>query len=220
MEEPQNDNKKDTTPVSSSSTSEDTIVTSKQETNHTDVAQKTEEPSLYSASDDSVASLQEPSQPDQRPKQKSISWSAPEFHDHEKSARWYVYIVFGIIVLAAALYLLSRSIMTPIVVIFGGIVIIYYANNKPGDLQYQLTRQGIQIGKKYYTYDEFRLFVVVPDSPLPEFMLIPVKRFMPALSVRYASDDENKIFTMLSEYLPYVERRPDLIESIMHRIHF
>jgi hypothetical protein len=60
----------------------------------------------------------------------------------------------------------------------------------------------------------------VPESPLTELTLIPVKRFMPSLSVRYDAANRDKIFATLADHLPYEERKPDLFEKFMHKIHF
>jgi hypothetical protein len=150
----------------------------------------------------------------------SITWKASEFHAHEKSASWYTMLALATIALAAILYLLTKSIFTLVVVVLGGIVLGAYSRRQPGELEYSLSRSGIRIGTKQYPYDDFRLLVVTPESPVPEATLIPTKRFMPPLSVRYAPDDEDKILSALAEHLPVEERRQDLIDSLMHHIRF
>jgi hypothetical protein len=129
-------------------------------------------------------------------------------------------LAIATIVVAAVLYLWTKSIVTPIVVITSGIILGVYGTRRPRQLKYVMNRQGISIGSKQYQYDEFRLFVVTPESSLPEVMLIPTKRFMPSLSIRYLPDIESKVLNILAEHLPFEERRPDLIDSLMHRIRF
>jgi hypothetical protein len=51
-------------------------------------------------------------------------------------------------------------------------------------------------------------------------MLLPMQRFMPAISIYYAPEDEEKIFAMLSERLPLEVHTKDMLERFMGRIHF
>jgi hypothetical protein len=150
----------------------------------------------------------------------SITWTASEFYNHQKSAGWYLMLVIVTIAVAAILYLWTKSIITPTVVVISSIMLGTYGARRPGQLEYLMNSQGIRIGSKQYRYDDFRLFVVTTELTLPEITLVPVKRFMPSLSVRYTPEIENKVFTMLSNHLPFEERRPDFIDSLMHRIHF
>jgi hypothetical protein len=150
----------------------------------------------------------------------AITWTASEFHAHEKSAGWYLLLAIATIVLAAVLYLWTRSIVTPVVIVICGIVFGVYGTHRPNQLEYAMDDQGIRIGSKRYKYDEFRLFVVTTGSSLPEVTLLPIKRFMPPLSVRYVPEVENKMLDMLGNHLPFEERRPELLDSLMRRIHF
>jgi len=150
----------------------------------------------------------------------AITWTASEFHVHEKSAGWYIILAIATIGVAAILYLLTKSIVTPVVIVVCGATLGVYATHRPGELNYAMNRHGIRIGSKQYLYDEFQLFIVTPDSSIPEVTLIPVKRFMPSLSVRYTPENMNEVLGMLSEYLPFEERRPDLIDSLMRHIRF
>lgn len=154
------------------------------------------------------------------PATEDITWTAAEFTRHEKSIGWYLALAVTTIVIAALLYLLTGGIVTVGVVIVCAIVLGIFANHQPHQLEYALTRQGIRIGSKNYLYDEFQLYVITPGSNYPEVTLIPMKRFMPPLSLRYASVDEEKILGVLSQHLPSEERQPDLIDSFMRRIHF
>jgi hypothetical protein len=150
----------------------------------------------------------------------SITWTSSEFHIHEKTIAWYLMLAVTTIVVAVVLYLWTGSIMTPVVIVICAIILAYYGSHRPDQLEYAMNNKGIRIGTKQYLYDDFQLFVVTPNSPTHEVTLIPVKRFMPPLSVRYVPDLEEKILNMLSDHLPLEERRADLVDSLMQRIRF
>jgi hypothetical protein len=172
-----------------------------------------------STTDDGSQVLSETAPPSSK-EADSITWSASEFHNHEKSAFWYLKLAISTAGASAISYILTKSVVTLVVVVMGGVVIGFYGRHKPRQLEYVMNTHGIRVGSKQYLYDEFRLFVVTPDSSYPEISLIPVKRFMPPLSVRYEPADETKILDMLADHLPFEERRPDLVDSLMRRIHF
>jgi hypothetical protein len=150
----------------------------------------------------------------------SITWTTAEFHAHDKSAGWYLLLAIATIVSAGVLYIWTKSIVTPVVILISGIIFGIYGTHQPNQLEYSMDDQGIRIGSKQYHYDEFRLFIVTTGSPLPEITLLPIKRFMPPLSVRYVPEVENKMLDMLGDHLPFEERRPEVIDSLMRRIHF
>lgn len=150
----------------------------------------------------------------------AITWTASEFHVHEKSASWYLVLAIATIGVAAVLYLWTKSIVTPVVIVMCGAILGIYARHRPGELNYAMNRHGIRVGSKQYLYDDFQLFIVTPDSSIPEVTLIPVKRFMPTLSVRYTPETADKVLGMLSDYLPFEERRPDFVDSLMRHIRF
>lgn len=150
----------------------------------------------------------------------SLTWNASEFHAHEKSVDWYVLLAMATIIVGGALYFLTKSVVTPVVVAIGGIMLGIFGTHRPKQIDYGLDSRGIRIGTKQYAYEEFRLFIVAPQSIYPEVTLIPTKRFMPSLSLRYTPEVKDKALSMLADHLPFEERRLDLVDNLMQRIHF
>jgi hypothetical protein len=150
----------------------------------------------------------------------SFTWTTSEFFAHEKTIGWYMTLAVVTILLAAGLYVLTKGIVTVVVVGICGIILGIFGSHKPKQIEYALTRQGVRIGTKQYLYDEFQLFIITPSSAHPEVTFVPLKRFMPPISLRYDSTDEAKILRMLSDHLPSEERRPDFIDNLMHSIRF
>jgi hypothetical protein len=150
----------------------------------------------------------------------NLTWNASEFHAHEKTANWYVLLAMATIAVGAVLYFLTKSIVTPVVVVIGGCMLGVFGTHKPNQIDYGLNSHGLRIGKKEYAYDEFQLFVVTPQSIYPEVTLIPTKRFMPSLSLRYTPEVEDKVLNILADHLPSEVRRLDLVDNLMQHIRF
>lgn len=151
---------------------------------------------------------------------RSITWEAPEFQNHEKNTGWYLVLFLVTIFSAILFFILTKSVMTLIVILLGGLGFGVIAGRKPNQLSYVMNDKGLRIGNKDYLFSEFRLFIVNPETSISELTLVPTKRFMPSLSIIFEQKDEQKILDILSKVLPYEERKQDFIDSLMHKLHF
>ncbi len=150
-----------------------------------------------------------------------VSWTASEFVDHDKSSGWYMLLALSAIGLAAITYFFSHGdlISTAVVlVVFAAFGV--FAARKPRQLEYNVNDQGIKIGEKFYPYSSFRSFSIVQEDALESIWLMPLKRFMPIISIYFDSDDGQKIIDVLGQALPIENREPDFVDKLMHRIRF
>jgi hypothetical protein len=149
-----------------------------------------------------------------------IIWKAPEFAHHIKNAGWYLGLAAGAVLLSALLYLITKSFVSVGVVVVGGIVLGVYGSHKPQLLTYWLSDYGIGIGEKRFSYSEFRSFSVIRDADLGNVNLMPLGRFAPPASLYYKLTDENVVLNFLSQRLPFEDRRPDAIDTLMRKIKY
>lgn len=149
-----------------------------------------------------------------------VQWTASEFIARDKGASWYLVLAFGSVALATILYLLTKDWVTAAVVIVAAVFFGVYGARQPRQLPYQLDRGGLSIGAKRYLYSEFRSFQVVPEGAFSSITLMPLRRFAVPTSIYYAPKDEERILTILADHLPFEERKPDAIESLMRRVRF
>jgi hypothetical protein len=150
----------------------------------------------------------------------SISWTASEFVAHDKSSEWYMLLGLGTVAAAGIMYVLTKDFVSVGVIILAAIIFAVYAAHKPRQLQYRVDLRGITIGGKTYGYDQFRSFSVVPEGAFSSIVFMPLKRFAVPVSIYYAPQDEEKIVELLSEQLPYEQRRRDAVDSLMRKVRF
>lgn len=149
-----------------------------------------------------------------------VSWSASEFIDNEKNAGWFIALA-GITAGAVALiYLITRDLVTVFVVIMAATLFGVTAKRKPRTLQYQLDHMGVNIEGKLYPYDSFKSFAMMHEGAFNSIQLMPLKRFMPPISLYYPPESEDQIMTTLGSYLPHEDRTHDPIERLMRRVRF
>ena len=150
----------------------------------------------------------------------SVQWQASEYVHHAKSPAWIGMLVVVAVALLALSVFWLRSWSFSILVVVGAIGMAVMGLRRPRVRQYSLNAQGISIDDKNYSYADFHSFSVLPDGAFYTAIIIPVKRFMPALTIYFSEDLGEKIVDILSSHLPLEDRQPDLIDNIMGKIRF
>jgi hypothetical protein len=150
----------------------------------------------------------------------SISWTASEFVAHDKTSEWYMLLGLGTVAAAGLMYVLTKDFVSVGVIVLAAVIFGIYGAHKPRQLQYRVDPRGVTIGDKTYGYNEFRTFSVIPEGAFSSIVLMPLKRFAVAISIYYAPQDEEKIVELLSQQLPYEQRRRDAVDSLMRKVRF
>ncbi len=150
----------------------------------------------------------------------SVSWTASEFIAHEKSANWYLALVGVAILITALVWLITRDALSVGTAVIVSIIFGYAASRKPREMQYSVDDHGITIGRRFYAYSNFRGFSVMQEGPFQSIALMPLKRFMPTMSIYFDPADEERILDVLAAYLPIEARSHDAIDRLMRRIRF
>lgn len=149
-----------------------------------------------------------------------ITWTASEFIAHDKSTSWYILLMLGTLLLAAAVFFVTRDFVSVSVAIIAGLLLGIYGAHQPRQLEYVVDRRGIGIGRKYYSYDEFKSFAVAPEGAFSSLVLMPLKRFAIPTTIYYAPEDEERILNILADHLPLEEHHRDTVDSLMRHIRF
>lgn len=150
-----------------------------------------------------------------------VSWSASEFIAYHKNVGWYMLAVIGLFVFAGAVFLLSGGdFISSGSILLIGVLSLTYASRKPRVLTYQITKDGVRIGEKLYTYGTIKSFALIDEGAFRSISLLPMQRFMPAISMYFEPQDESKIVEALSGFVPREERKQDVVDRMMHKIRF
>lgn len=149
-----------------------------------------------------------------------VEWHASEFIDHQKTVGWFLLLGVGAVVGSALMFLITRSIISTVVVLLSVLVFGMMAKQKPRTLHYILRNRTVQIGEKSYNYDDFRAFSVNHETGLPSITLQPIKRFIPVITIYFSPDDGEKIFDVFAQHLPNEQRKDDAVERLMRKIRF
>jgi hypothetical protein len=150
----------------------------------------------------------------------SINWTASEFIAHHKTVGWYLAVILAAIVLAALVWLATKDKISAAVVVVAAIALAAYGSRQPRQLEYGLDQNGLTAGRKQFAYGEFRSFAIIEEGAFASVVFIPLKRFAPLVAAYFELKDENKIVSILSNYLPMENREHDMVDRFMRRIRF
>jgi len=150
----------------------------------------------------------------------SVSWTASEYIEHHKPTSWYMGLSIATGVAVALVFLLTRDIVSVVVITMMGILFGVFASRKPEVREYEISAEGISISGKLYPHDLFRSYSVHQEQGLRSLFLVPVKRFMPGITIYYPPDQEDSIMDALANYLPFEEGEPDAVDKFMSKIRF
>jgi len=150
----------------------------------------------------------------------AVDWTASEFIAHHKELPWFMGLAVITVVVAALVFLLTHDLISTSMIVVVGAAFGYIAQRKPKSIHYRIDSQGILMGSKHYGYFEFKSFSAVQEDGARSIRLLPLKRFMPMVSMYYAPVDEKKIIDNLSNQLPYEEHKLDAVDQLMHRLRF
>lgn len=154
------------------------------------------------------------------PSFKPIEWTASEYVAHDKTPGWFLVYGLASFGLIAATFLLTREVISVILLAVFAIGVGIFAGRQPETLHYRIDSSGVHIGPKSYPIGMFKAFAVIDEGAIRSISLLPLKRFMPSISIYYAPDDERAIIEALGSLLPHEERQQDAIDRFMHRIRF
>jgi hypothetical protein len=157
--------------------------------------------------------------PSERPRQQEIAWKAGD-STRPRPAGWLAMIVGGAMVLGALAYLLTRDAFTAVIIPLAALVFGLYSVRKPQALQYRLDGGGIVVNGRRYAYSQFRSFGIEQDGPVHNIILMPLKRFMPEVSVDYTPDLEDRIVAVLADHLPVEVPKHDAMDMLIRKLRF
>lgn len=149
-----------------------------------------------------------------------ITWQASEFVHHEKGAEWFLSLLgVAVILLLVDVFLIKSWTFGALIVVMA-ISAIVVARRPPRILTYSVSSQGLHIDEKLFRFHDFRAFGVVEEGAFYSIRLIPVKRFMPMVSVYFPPEHGEEIVDMFGSLLPMEQIKLDYVDKLVEKIRF
>lgn len=163
----------------------------------------------------------DPRAPQQAQVADPITWTGSEFIAVAKTPSWYLGLAGFIVLSCVVLYFISGGDLIPVIsVSVIGILFAIIAGKQPRELQYNISDQGVSVGQRHYSFNEFKSFSLQHDGAIGYISFLPLHRLRPELTIYFAPDDEQRIFDTLAQLLPNEQRPETAIDKLVKRIHF
>jgi len=143
-----------------------------------------------------------------------MQWTADGLHHDPQSGARMVVVFIIVVVVAALVYLLTKSPFSAGAIAVIGLLFGIIGSKRPQALDYRIDTTGIMIGQKRYSYSQFRSFAIIDEGGYTSIALMPLKRFLPMLSVFYDPQIQSEVVEALSAHLPLEDHKRDLIDQL------
>lgn len=147
-------------------------------------------------------------------------WSASEFISHDKSPQWYMFLAGASLALSIVIFIITRQAISVAVVIVMTALFAVYGSAKPRTINYELTNKGIAVGEKFYPFSTVKSFSVINEGGMPYIQLLLQKRLSVPLTIYTAPEQIDTIATMLSDFVPYDQKKRDIADKFSSKIRF
>jgi hypothetical protein len=150
----------------------------------------------------------------------SISWTASEFIEHDKSLSWYTLLAVVAVVLSAVLFFITREVLSVIAVIMMALVFGVYGSAKPKTRTYVVDNEGLMVDDKRYDFSNMKSFSIIEEGPLPYIQILLRQRFSIAVTVYTDPNQIEQIAEYIGQHVPYDQKKRDFTDALSSKIRF
>lgn len=157
-------------------------------------------------------------QPLQLPAIEPVQWQAMEYVQYAKQPLWYVGFGVVVVILMVLAVWLMQAWTFAILILVMAVALLLYSHRPPRELNYILSEKGLYINDQLHPIGDFKAFGVIQGGESPSFMLIPIKRFRPGLSVYFPAEVGERAVDLLGAYLPMQDLKLDFFDKIVQKL--
>lgn len=168
---------------------------------------------------DEGAQVDAPSQASTEDDDAVLRWEGPEYVVSDRGGKWYIFFALVTLALMAISIFLIGSITFTILIPVMAVALFVYIRRPPQQISYVLSRKGIHVNDKIYTYDQLKAFAVNSAAGVHSVILIPRKRFQMAITAYFPEEVGEPLVDMLAARLPMQTYTPDFLDKLLAKLH-
>ena len=147
-----------------------------------------------------------------------IRWQALEYMQHQHEPIWYIGFGATVLILIVVAIFVFKSPTFAVLVPVMAVALALYVRRPPATIDYTVSRKGIHVNDRLYTFDQFKSFSVVRQETTNHVVLIPRKRFQLGQNIYFPTEIGEKLVDMLAARLPMKEASPDIIDKLLAKL--
>ena len=161
-----------------------------------------------------------PENPGPPPSIDAITWTGSEFLDKQKTFSWYLGLAGVIAVVCGIIYLLGRDVFPVVFIIIISVLFAVVASRRPRQLQYTIDDNGLSVGRRGYSFADFKSFSLQQDGAIGYINLMPLKRLAMEVSIFYPPEEEQRVIEALSQHIPHDQVEEPMVDKLFKNFHF
>ncbi|MDR2063576.1 MAG: hypothetical protein LBQ02_02170 [Candidatus Nomurabacteria bacterium] len=146
-----------------------------------------------------------------------IKWEGQEFVVHNRGKGWMaVFVAITLALIGLSIFLQAWTFTALIVV--SAVAVVVYIRRPARIIRYALNNDGIMAGEDFHDFAEFKHFGVIQDGAHYFIMLVPTKRFKPAVTLYFPEAVGEKLVDELGARLPMEDLKLDAIDRLLRKL--
>lgn len=147
-----------------------------------------------------------------------LSWIAPEYTSHKKSARWYIIAGIGLILLLIWAAFSKSWSMAIAVIVFAGVYQYTHTYHPPKNIKITVSEMGIGVGNLFFPYNHIKAFWIIYKPGLKTLNLHIAKGFFSDVIIQLNGQDPLPLRKYLVGQIAEWEGRDERLGDMILRL--
>ncbi|MEI6191201.1 MAG: hypothetical protein WCP24_02435 [bacterium] len=150
----------------------------------------------------------------------SLTWQAPEYHHYKRSTDWFWAVGIITICIAVLAFIFNNALFGILILLSAGIL-VFYALRTPEDVEYEINKRGIMVGKELHPYMTLEAFWIETRNNIePKIILKSKKSFLPYIIIPVHNDSADEVADVLRNFLEEKELSEPSAHKVMEYLGF
>lgn len=147
-----------------------------------------------------------------------LAWTASEYIQHKKSARWYLgAAIFLLLMLVWGIYGGNWSMILALLV-FGAVYEYLHAHHPPKQIKIKISELGVSAGEMFYPFSHIQAFWIIYQHGLKTLNLRVSKHFFSDIIIQLEEEDPVKVRQYLVGQIPEWEGKEEKLSDQILRL--
>jgi hypothetical protein len=143
----------------------------------------------------------------------SLKWQAPEYHHYERSPDWFWAVGIITVCISALAFFFHNGLFGILILLSAG-VLIFYVLRAPQDVEYEINKRGVVVGKELHPYLTLEAFWLETRHGEPKIILKSKKAILPYIIIPVHEESADEIGDALRQFL----EEKELTEPASHKV--
>lgn len=146
------------------------------------------------------------------------SWTAPQYFEHHKSARWYQVALAVVVISSVLAFLDGNWSMALAIIVFAFVYQSLHTSNPSQQIRIVISELGIRVGPNFYPYSHIQAFWIIYDNGIKTLNLRPANNFFYDIIIQLNDQDPVAVRKYLVGQIPEWEGKSERLGDVILRL--